>query len=62
MILTFYFPDLHLGLLGLWIGLSIALAYTAIIGLWYCLRTDWHLEVQKTKLRLKGGESMERGS
>ncbi|KAG8984206.1 hypothetical protein FRB93_006694 [Tulasnella sp. JGI-2019a] len=55
LILTFYFTEWELGLLGLWIGLSIALTYTAIFGLWYCHRTDWSGEVEKVRTRLKAG-------
>lgn len=56
LIITFWYPEWNLGLLGLWIGLSIALLYTSVIGLWYSLRTDWSDEVEKTKLRLKAGD------
>lgn len=56
LIITFWYPAWNLGLLGLWIGLSIALSYTSVIGLWYSLRTDWSDEVEKAKLRLKAGD------
>lgn len=55
LIITFWYPEWNLGLLGLWIGLSIALAYCSVVGLWYSLRTDWSDEVEKTRLRLKSG-------
>ncbi|KAG8874171.1 hypothetical protein FRB97_006099 [Tulasnella sp. 331] len=59
LILTFYFPQWELGLLGLWIGLSFALIYTAVFGLWYCYRTDWNGEVEKVRIRLKAGGRVE---
>ncbi|KAG8988006.1 hypothetical protein FRB90_003017 [Tulasnella sp. 427] len=55
LIITFWYPQWELGLLGLWIGLSIALAYTSVIGIWLSLKTDWKEEVEKTRLRLKAG-------
>lgn len=39
------------GLIGLWAGLTVALIYCAILGVWISLRTDWDLEVQKVKNR-----------
>lgn len=39
------------GLIGLWTGLTVALIYCAILGVWIALRTDWDLEVQKVKNR-----------
>lgn len=37
---------LHMKLLGLWIGLAVALVYGAMIGIWLCFRTDWENEVE----------------
>ncbi|RDB24495.1 hypothetical protein Hypma_008480 [Hypsizygus marmoreus] len=41
-----------LGLHGLWIGLTIALVYCAVIGSIICLRTDWNKEVEKVVARI----------
>ncbi|KAI5118900.1 hypothetical protein M0805_002816 [Coniferiporia weirii] len=38
---------------GLWAGFTIALSYSAIIGVWLCLRTNWPQEVQKVQTRLE---------
>jgi len=43
----------HLGLHGLWFGLTFSLVYCAAIGTWVCLRTDWDREVEKVVQRLK---------
>lgn len=40
--LFFAFGPLHMGLAGLWWGLTLALAYGAGLALWYVHRTDWH--------------------
>ncbi|GJJ08326.1 hypothetical protein Clacol_002537 [Clathrus columnatus] len=42
---------LGMGLIGLWLGLTVALVYCAVLGVWIALRTDWNLEVQKVKDR-----------
>ncbi|EKM56871.1 uncharacterized protein PHACADRAFT_91175, partial [Phanerochaete carnosa HHB-10118-sp] len=39
-------------LLGLWIGLTIALVYEAGVSVWICLRTDWDYQVEKVRQRL----------
>lgn len=39
-------------LTGLWIGLTIALVYSAGAGVWICLRTDWDRQIQKVRQRL----------
>ncbi|KAJ6556154.1 mate-domain-containing protein [Mycena capillaripes] len=49
--LTFY-PKTHMGLYGLWIGLTISLVYCAFFGTWICVRTDWNKEVCKVRERL----------
>lgn len=60
MLLTFKY---HYQLLGLWIGLCIALAYSGIVGLWYVWRTDWVKDVERTRERLGGmGENAEGGN
>ncbi|KAF9561399.1 MATE efflux family protein [Agrocybe pediades] len=43
----------HMKLHGLWIGLTFSLIYSALIGTWICLRTDWDKEVHKVAERLK---------
>jgi MATE family multidrug resistance protein len=40
-------------LMGLWIGLTLALVYCATIGVYLCLVTDWNHEVQKVIYRLE---------
>jgi MATE family multidrug resistance protein len=42
----------HLGLAGLWIGLTLSLVYCAALGSWVCLRTDWAKELRKVEARL----------
>ena len=46
------FANVALGLLGLWLGLTVSLIYCAVLGAWICLRTDWIKEVVKVKERL----------
>jgi multidrug resistance protein, MATE family len=43
----------HLGLSGLWVGLTVSLVYCAALGLWICLRTDWNKELRKVENRLE---------
>ncbi|KAL5478917.1 ERC1_2 [Sanghuangporus weigelae] len=43
----------NLGLKGLWIGLTVALFYCSVVGLWLCLRTDWEKEVRKVEMRME---------
>ena len=40
-------------LMGLWIGLTIALVYSTVMGIWICMRTDWDREVRKVKARME---------
>ncbi|KIM30491.1 hypothetical protein M408DRAFT_66438 [Serendipita vermifera MAFF 305830] len=44
---------LGLGLIGLWIGLTLSLVFVGLVGLYLCtVRTDWEEEVRKTMMRL----------
>ncbi|KAI0746552.1 MATE efflux family protein [Daedaleopsis nitida] len=38
---------------GLWVGLTISLMYSAAVGIWLSLRTDWDREVEKVRIRLE---------
>jgi hypothetical protein len=59
--LLFAFHDsIHLGLAGLWLGLSISLVYCATIGVWICLRADWNWEVIVVTKRLKAAREAAR--
>jgi len=40
-------------LLGLWIGLTVALVYAALAGVWLSLTADWDKEVQKVQDRVE---------
>jgi MATE family multidrug resistance protein len=42
------------GLHGLWYGLTVSLVYSAFVGVWLSLRTDWVREVRKVEERLEG--------
>ena len=42
-----------MGLHGLWVGLTISLVYSAAVGIWIALRTDWDREVTKVRIRLE---------
>jgi len=46
----------HLGLAGLWIGLTVSLVYVATVGVIVCLRTDWDREVKKVEARLRDAQ------
>ena len=39
-------------LIGLWLGLNLAMAFSASIGLYISLTTDWNREVEKVMARL----------
>lgn len=39
-------------LMGLWVGLTVALVYESLVSSWICLRTDWGYEVEKVRRRL----------
>jgi len=49
----FFAFKLHYGLHGLWTGLTLALIYCSVLETWFCVRTDWEMEVQKVQDRLK---------
>lgn len=49
----------HLGLAGLWIGLTLSLVYCAALGSWVCLRTDWAKELRKVEARLANDQRKE---
>ena len=40
-------------LMGLWIGLTFALVYCSVVGIWICVRTDWGREVRKVQARME---------
>ncbi|KAF8873553.1 hypothetical protein CPB85DRAFT_1233350, partial [Mucidula mucida] len=50
LLLTF---KAHMGLHGLWLGLTVSLVYCAVFGSLLCLRTDWQHEVDKVMARLE---------
>ncbi|KAJ7594178.1 mate-domain-containing protein [Mycena floridula] len=52
MVLAFS-ETLHLGLYGLWIGLTVSLVYCGFLGTWISLKTDWDKEVWKVGERLE---------
>lgn len=45
-------PSIKMGLYGIWIGLTASLIYSAVIGCWLCLRTDWDEEVRRVRASL----------
>lgn len=47
----------HLGLAGLWWGLTLALVYGAAAALWYVHRTDWHAVMHHMHHRMAMGEA-----
>jgi multidrug resistance protein, MATE family len=50
LLLTF---KVGMQLMGLWIGLTVALVYSTVVGLWLCLKTDWDKEVRKVVERME---------
>ncbi len=49
--LTFQ-PPLHLGLIGLWIGLSVALGYASVLEFALVWRANWTRAVERVRERL----------
>ena len=47
-----------MGLLGLWIGLTLALVCTSTVGGLIILRSDWDREVEKVIERLEGDRNL----
>lgn len=45
-----------MGVHGLWLGLTFSLIYSAVIGTWICIRSNWPKEVRKVMARLKEEE------
>ncbi|KAH9991563.1 mate-domain-containing protein [Russula vinacea] len=43
----------NMGLHGLWSGLTVSLIYSAAVGVWLALKTDWNWEVQKVQSGLR---------
>lgn len=41
-----------MGLLGVWVGLTVSLVYCAVLGTWLALRTDWDHQAEKVHKRL----------
>jgi len=49
-----------MGLDGIWIGLSAAVVYQAVVGMYLSLKTDWHWEVKKVEERVKEEERLKK--
>ena len=49
-----------MGLHGIWIGLSVAVVYLAVVGTYLSLKTDWDWEVKKVVERVKEEERLKR--
>jgi len=47
----------NMGLHGLWWGLTVSLVYSATVGVWLGLKTDWNREVQKVQKRLEADKA-----
>ncbi|WWC62677.1 uncharacterized protein I303_105274 [Kwoniella dejecticola CBS 10117] len=45
-------PRFHLGLIGIWVGLSIALAYASILEFWMVWKANWTRAVERIRERL----------
>jgi len=50
----------HIGLHGLWLGLTASLIYCAVFGTYLCIHTDWDREVKKAAERLKKDDAKDR--
>ena len=44
--------NIHLGLIGLWIGLSVALGYASVISFALVWRANWTRAVERVRVRL----------
>lgn len=42
----------HFGLLGLWIGLAVALTWVAVVFWFIVFRFDWEVQVEEAKQRV----------
>lgn len=50
-----------MGLVGLWVGLTLALVYCSAWGIYLCITADWQKEVRTVLDRLAGyGEQEQR--
>ncbi|KAF8553601.1 mate-domain-containing protein, partial [Imleria badia] len=49
------------GLFGLWWGLAIGMAWTVILGAYFCLKTDWQEEVERAMARLAVDKGYQQG-
>jgi MATE family multidrug resistance protein len=47
----------NMGLHGLWYGLTLALVFGSVGGVWIALKTDWSREVQKVQRRLEADKA-----
>lgn len=47
-----------MGLSGLWVGLTVALVSTSVIGGMIVLRADWNYEVKKVMDRLESDRNL----
>ena len=50
----------NMGLHGIWIGLSVAIVYSAVVGTYLSLKTDWDCEVKKVVERMEEEERLKK--
>ncbi|ORX37338.1 mate-domain-containing protein [Kockovaella imperatae] len=55
-------PEAHLGLIGIWLGLSFALGYASVVSFMLVWRADWHRAVERVRERLGLGAKGEVGA